>query len=80
MESEGSFGLLSPSNFRGLRKSLTRKVISDASDEQQLPIVFRVVRMSLYELRNCSTHQVGFIDLMFLTNRGHLIFENLRES
>ena len=60
--------------------TLSFKDVSDSSDEQQLPIILRVLSMSLNELRNCSTHQVGFIDLMFLTNRGHLIFENLRES
>ena len=61
---EGSFGLLYPWYFRVLRKSLTRKDLSDESDEHQLPIVLRILSVSLNELTDCTTHQVGLIDLI----------------
>ena len=76
----GSFGLLYPWDFRVLRKSLTRKDLSDESDEHQLPIILRVVSVSLNKLRDCTTHQVGLVDLMFLTDGGHLIFEDFWKS
>ena len=38
------------------------------SDEHQLPIVFRVLSVGLDELRDSTTHQVGLVDLMFLTD------------
>ena len=55
-------------------------MISDLSDEHQLPIVLRVLGMSLDELTDRATHQVGLVDLMFLTDGGHLIFEDVWKS
>ena len=73
---EGSFGLLYPWYFRVLRKSLTRKDLSDESDEHQLPIVLRIVSVSLNELRDCTTHQIRLVDLIGVADVGHLIFED----
>ena len=48
--------------------TLELKDLSDASDEHQLPIVFWIVSVSLNKLKDCTTHQVGFIDLIGVTN------------
>jgi hypothetical protein len=58
--------------------TLSHKVISDESDEHQLPIVFCVLSVGLNELRDCTTHQVGLVDLVGVTDVGHLIFEDFR--
>ena len=64
----------------GNENTLLLKGVSDASYEHQLPIVLRIVGVSLDELRDCTTHQVGLVDLMFLTDVGHLIFEDVWKS
>ena len=46
------------------------------SDEHQLPIILWVRIDGLNELDDCFTHQVGLIDLIIVTNGGHLVFEN----
>ena len=55
------------------RNTLPLKDVSDSSDEHQLPVVICVVRMGLDELRDCTTHQVGLVDLVGVTDGGHLI-------
>jgi len=56
--------------------TLPHRVISDLSDEHQLPIVLRVLSVGLDELRDCTTHQVGLVDLVGVTDGGHLVFED----
>ena len=57
--------------------TLQLKDLSDSSDEHQLPIVFWIVSVSLNELRDCTTHQVRMVDLEFVTQGGHLVFEDI---
>ena len=60
--------------------TLQLKDLSDASDEHQLPIVFRVLSVGLDELRNCTSHKVGLIYLKIVTDGGHLVLEEDRET
>ena len=57
--------------------TLQLKDLSDASDEHQLPIVFWIVRVLLNELRDCTTHQIRIVDLILVTDIGHLVFEDI---
>ena len=57
--------------------TLQLKDLSDASDEHQLPIVFWIVSVSLDELTDCASHQVGLVDLEFVTQGGHLLLEDI---
>ena len=55
-------------------------MVSDLSDEHQLPII-RWIRIDvLNELDNCFTHQIGLIDLIVIADVGHLFLEKDRES
>jgi len=62
----------------GYENTLPLKGVSDESDEHQLPIVLRVFSVGLDELRNCTTHKIRMIYLIFVTDVGHLILENVR--
>ena len=55
-------------------------MLSDESDEHQLPIVLRIVGVGLDELRDRTTHKVGLVDLIGVTDGGHLIFEDVWKS
>ena len=50
------------------------------SHEHQFPIIRWVRIDGLNELDDCFTHQVGLIDLIVVTDGGHLVFEEGRES
>ena len=69
-------------NIRGMsggnENTLSLKVISDESDEHQLPIVLRILSVSLNELRNCTTHQIRMVDVILVADGSHLFLENIR--
>ena len=46
-------------------------MLSDESDEHQLPIVLRIVGVGLDELRDRTTHKVGLVDLIGVTDGRH---------
>ena len=50
------------------------------SHEHQFPIIRWVRIDGLNELDDCFSHQVGLIDLIVVTDGGHLVFEEGRES
>ena len=60
----------------GYENTLPLKGVSDESDEHQLPIVFWIVGVSLNELTDCTSHQIGLVDLIGVTDVGHLTFED----
>ena len=60
----------------GNENTLPLKGVSDASDEHQLPIVLRILSVSLNKLRDCTTHQIRLVDLIGVADVGHLIFED----
>ena len=68
-------------NVRGMsvgnENTLPLKDVSNSLDEHQLPIVLRVFSVGLDELRNCTTHQIGVVKLIFVTQDGHLFLENI---
>ena len=50
------------------------------SDKHESIHIILVVRVSLNELRDCTSHEVWFIYLIFLTDGGHWVSENFRHS
>ena len=50
------------------------------SDEHQLPIILWVRIDGLDELGYRTSHQVGLIDLVVVTDGGHFVLEEGRES
>jgi len=72
-EKQGLLGMSYPEDVRAIRKSLTRKVISD---EHQLPIILWIRIEGLDELGYRSTHQVGLVDLIGVADGGHLFLED----
>ena len=46
------------------------------SDEHQLPIILWVRIDGLNELGYRTSHQVGLVNVIFVTDGGHLVFEN----
>ena len=52
--------------------------VSDVSDKQQLPIIRWVRIDGLNELDNCFSHQVGLVNVIFVTNGGHFVLEGQR--
>ena len=50
------------------------------SDKHESVHIILVVRVSLNELRDCTSHEVWFIYLIFLTDGGHWVSENFRHS
>ena len=60
----------------GNENTLPLKGVSDASDEHQLPIVLRILCVSLNELTDCTSHQIGLVDLIGVADVGHLTFED----
>ena len=50
------------------------------SDEHQLPIILWVRIDGLNELGYRTSHQVGLINVIFVTNGGHLVLEGQRHS
>ena len=60
----------------GYENTLPLKGVSDESDEHQLPIVFWIVGVSLNELTDCTSHQIGLVDLIGVADVGHLTFED----
>ena len=58
--------------------TLSIRVISDASDKHQSPIILRVVSVSLNELTDCTSQKIRFIYSIFFTQDGHLVLEDLR--
>jgi len=63
-----------------IQKSLTRKVISDVSDEHGLPIVLWIRIDGLNELGYRTSHQVRLVNVIFVTDGGHVFFEGQRHS
>ena len=61
----------------GNENTLSLKDVSNESDEHLSPIIFGIVCVDLDELRNCTTHQIGVVDFIFVTQGGHLILENI---
>ena len=61
----------------GNENTLSLKDLSNESDEHQLPIVLRGLSVRLNEFRYRTTHQVRVIYLIFVTDVGHLILENI---
>ena len=55
-------------------------MLSDLSDEHILPIVLRVLSVGLNELTDCTTHQVGLVDLIGVADGGHLFLEDFWKS
>ena len=64
----------------GYGNTLQLKDLSDASDEHILPIVFWIVSVFLNELTDCTTHQVGLVDLVVVADGGHLFLEDFWKS
>ena len=60
--------------------TLQLKDLSDASDEHQLPIVLWILGVSLNELTDCTTHQVGLVDLIGVADGGHLVLKDFWKS
>ena len=50
------------------------------SDKHESVHIVLVVRVRLNELRDCTSHEVWFIYLIFLTDGGHWVSENFRHS
>jgi hypothetical protein len=61
----------------GNENTLPLKDVSNSLDEHQLPIVLRGLSVRLNELRDCTTHQIRMIYLIFVTDIGHLVFEDI---
>jgi len=55
---------------------LTVLTISDLSDEHQSPVILGVRVDGLDELGYRTSHQVGLVDLVGVTDGGHLFFED----
>ena len=51
-------------------------MISDLTDEHQFPIILRVRVDGLNELGYRTSHQVGLVDSIGVTDGGHLFFED----
>ena len=73
---QGLLGMSYPRNIRLIRKSSFTQGVSDVSDEHQLPIILWVRIEGLNELGNRTTHQVGFVDSIGVTDGGHLFLED----
>ena len=50
------------------------------SHEHQFPIILWVRIDGLNELDDCLPHEVRLVNVIFVTNGGHLVFEKGRES
>ena len=68
----GKQGLLG----RNIRRISVEYGDSYQSHEHQLPIILWVRIDGLNELGYRTSHQVGLINVIFVTNGGHLVFEN----
>ena len=64
----------------GCENTLNLKDLSDLSNEHQLPIVFWIVSVLLTKLTDCTTHQIGFVDLIGVADVRHLVFEDFWKS
>ena len=50
------------------------------SDEHMTRGLIWVLLDVLYELDDCTSHQVGFVNVIFVTNGGHFVLEGQRHS
>ena len=61
----------------GNEYTLSLKDVSNELDQHCSPIMFGIISVGLNVLTNCTTHQIGVVDLIFVTQGGHLILENI---
>ena len=78
MENRGLLGRCIRGMSVGNENTLPLKDVSNSLDEHQLPIVLRMVSVGLNELRDCTTHQIRVVNLILVTDVGHLFLENIR--